>query len=178
MLEIATPLKFKVRDEANTDTVTEKTLSYQGFFGPLITFFNRCINTNAIIFFIMLLLYILYLLLKIFFEGLTLFIFDLLCSCCQKKQDAHAKKELAPVHFCWRVPRVQCLEESEVSNSKVGQKFQIDAQLSELRTKQYRKAHAALVKSPNRQHKHQMFVSLHSYDYRLNPDLIYLFRET
>lgn len=170
--------RYRVSFLLTTDTVSDKTLSYQGFFGPLITFFNRCINTNAIIFFILLMLYVLYLLLKLFFGGLTLFFIDLLCSCCQKKDDAQTKKDLAQVHFCWRVPRNQCLEEFEVNNSKVGQKFQIDAQLSELRTKQYRRAHAAMMKSQNRHHSHQMFVTLHSYDYRLNPDLIYLFRDT
>lgn len=154
-----------------------QTLSYQGFFGPLITFFNRCINTNAIIFFILLILYVLFIILRILLGGLVLVFVDCIFGCCQKADEDKAKKVLAPVHFCWRVPRNQVIEETEIQNSTKSQKFEIDKKLFQIRYKEYRRALAASMKQGAARPSYHQFVTLHSYDYRLNPELVYLFRD-
>lgn len=161
------------------DNVQNFTINYQGFFGPLVKFINRCTNGNAIVFTILLCLWVVYIVLKYVVGNLGWILLKLLCGCC--KRDAHVIPKDTRVLYCWRVPPeyvederafykldVEGLKSKDVKSLPISQKLQI------LRIKEYEDIERMRKENPGFA-RMLLFNTLPSYDYRMNPDIRDLF---
>ena len=104
-------------------------------------FFSRCTTNNGVYFFIALLLYLLYLLCRIFLGNLLAVLAAMLFCCNRKKRRQEVKNQT--VHFCYRVQDQYIADELQVYNRQREEgsfnPHSIFTKLQEVRFKFYRK---------------------------------------
>lgn len=160
-------------DKGLPETIRSQTDSYQSFFGPLVKFFNRCVTNNGVYFFIALLIYVTYLVLKIFFGNLLSLLSTIFFCCVRARKSQEVKNQT--VHFCYRVQDEYIADELQLYNIQKEEGIlktdSILTKLQENRFKFYRNKKANLQSSNSKYTSVPTFTTLPSYDYRLHPSL-------
>lgn len=158
-----------------------ETGSFQDFFGIAAKFFTRCTNDNAIVFTVIICLFILYYVLKLtlgtIFTSICKFIFS------EESEDIEKAKRGGSVEYCMRLQKDVIEDERKLhakNKQKQGNTEEISEKLYQKRARLYAAVEQLASKSPEgilkiKGMKIKKFTTLPSYNYQMHPDMRDLF---